>query len=66
MSANTEQPMTENPPFHRTRVWLRVMASLAEAYIDRYAIQQLWWQSSISEGGINQHLTRPVHWAART
>lgn len=58
--------MSENPPLHRTRVWLHVMASLAEAYIDRYAIQQLWWQSSISEGGINQHLTRPVHWAART
>jgi hypothetical protein len=42
------------------------MASLAEAYIDRYAIQQLWWQSSISDGGVNQHLMRPVHLAART
>lgn len=55
--------MSENPPFHRTRVWLHVMASLADAYIDRYAIQQLWWQSSISAGGVNQHLMRPVHLA---
>lgn len=58
--------MSTNPPFHRTRIWLHVMASLAEAYLDRYAIQQLWWQSSISEGGVNQHFTRTDHWAART
>lgn len=58
--------MSENPPLHLSRIRLHVLAALAEAYIDRYAIQQLWWQASISEGGINQHLTRPVHWAART
>ena len=54
------------PPYPLARLSLNLLSVFAEEYLDRHSLQLLWWQASISEGGINQHLTRAEHWACQT
>lgn len=52
--------MMTYPPFPMTTWGLSWLALMVEAHYDGHALRQLWWQSSISPGGVNEHLTRTV------
>lgn len=57
--------MSTHPPFLLKRQALYWLELLIDHYRDGEALRLLWWQASISPGGINEGLTRAPHWAAR-
>ena len=57
--------MNSHPPFLLQRQALYWLELLIDHYHDGAALRLLWWQASISPGGINDGLARAPHWAAR-
>lgn len=57
--------MTQHPPALLKRQALYWLEHLVDHYGDSEALRLLWWQASISSGGINEGLARPAQWKAQ-